>query len=640
MRRRSLAALGAGATASAATCALLTAGVVGTSLAILVAPPLAPPATAEELRSFDGCEELREWYVDAALPMVGPWGLDRPGYYAVDGDMVTLTARADAAVLVPAAGADQAVGNGDTGTNVQEAGVDEPDVAKTNGTLVVHLRGRSVLVTDVSGDQPRELSRTRLPRRLVEPNLLLVGDKVLVFGDDGYYYGGGGGPMPMDARIAPPYGSPDSTSRIITLDISDPSAPTVEREERIDGHLVSVREYDGTIRAVISTGGPILDFVHPTKNRTAREARRENRKIVRDTTIGDWLPSVEDGAGPVPLLDCTEVRHPEKQSGLGTISVVTFNADAPADRSATAVTAGGELVYSSVDRLYIATAGGGWSDPVMLRAQRADRKPPRPTTEVHAFAIDGPTTEYVSSGEVPGMVRDRWSFSEYDGHLRVATALGRNSWDPRENAVVVLDERGNDLVEVGRVGEMGLGEQIQSVRWFGDLAIVVTFRQVDPLYTIDLSDPTHPRVLGELKIPGFSSYLHPIGEGRLLGLGQDATLKGRTRGAQAAVFETDLTHPQRLGTAGFGRHTELAAAWDARTFTYLPEQGTALTPVQDWSDGDSRMAILKVNGDGTLTRTLTDRIAGWDASGVRALPLGGDRVALVAHGAVQLISID
>lgn len=623
MRRRTYASLGAGVT------------LVGTLLAVLVAPPLSPPAAADALRSFDSCEELRQWYVDATLPMVGPWGLGGSGYY-VD-DMMRGGVPATALAEDGAASPDQAVGNGDTGTNVQEAGVDEPDVAKTNGTLVVHLGGRSVVVTDVSGDRPRTLSRTPVPSRLVDPNLLLVDDVVLVFGDDGFSYGPG--PMPVDDRMMLPPETIEGTTRVIALDISDPAAPTVEHEAQIDGHLVSAREYDGTVRVVIATGAPTLDFVQPEGGRSETEALRENRQVVRDSDIDDWLPQVDDGDGATRLVDCTDVRHPVRQSGFGTISVVTFGADSPADRSTTAVTAGGELVYSSTDRLYIATARGGWLDPVMLSGRRTDRRPAPPRTEVHAFAIDGPTTEYVATGSVPGMVRDRWSFSEYDGHLRVATALGRDSWNPRENAVVVLEERGSDLLEIGRIAKMGIGEQIQSVRWFGDLAVVVTFRQVDPLYTVDLSDPTRPRVLGELKIPGFSSYLHPIGGDRLLGLGQDATLEGQTMGAQAAVFDiSDLNEPRRLGTAGFRRHTELTVAWDSRAFTYLPDLETALTPVQDVAHGSTRIAILTVNEDGTITRTLTERVAGWDASRVRALPLGGDEVAVVSGGEVSLLS--
>ena len=138
--------------------------------------------------------------------------------------------------------------------------------------------------------------------------------------------------------------------------------------------------------------------------------------------------------------------------------------------------------------------------------------------------------------------------SEHDGNLRVATALGRDSWTPRENAVTVLAERGDRLTEVGRVDGLGVDEQIQSVRWFGDLAVVVTFRRTDPLYAVDLADPEAPRVLGALKIPGFSSYLQEVGDGRVLGIGQEATDAGRRTGFQESLFDvSDPSDPQRIG---------------------------------------------------------------------------------------------
>ena len=643
MRGRTFAALGAGATAGAATVALITTGVVGASLSILVAPPFSSPAAAEELQPFDDCEQLRQWYVDAALPMVGPWGLGWPGYT----ELGPFTISKDAGdTIAGAATPDAAVGNGETGTNVQEAGVDEPDIAKTNGDIVVHLEGREVVLTDVSGNDPRELSRVTLPRRLDQAELLLVGDTVVVFGTETFYYGGPIYDTPMPATdlkgIMPPNGGGDSATQLLTIDVSDPSAPRIEQKDRFGGRLVSAREYDGTVRLVLSTGLPALDFVYPNRNRTEQEARRENREIVRNTGIESWLPSVRSGSSDeaTPLLRCTDVQHPEEQSGFGTISVVTFDADAPADRSSTAVTAGGELVYSSLDRLYVATAAGGWTDPVPLADKGEPVKPAPTTTQVHAFAIDGKSTEYVASGEVPGMVMNRWSFSEYDGHLRVATALGRDSWNPRENAVVVLEERGNNLVEIGRVGEMGIGEQIKSVRWFGDIAVVVTFLQVDPLYTVDLSDPMSPKVLGKLKIPGFSSYLHPIGDDLLLGLGQDATTSGSTMGAQAALFDIgDLTDPQRVDSSGFGPNTELAVTWDTRAFTYLPEQRTAITALQNYQWGGTRLAILKVGKDGTLTKRLSHRVADWDGGSVRTLPLDDGRVAVVAGNDLELMSI-
>ena len=629
MRRRTLAVLGAG----------LASAVAGGT--VLAAPTLSPPAAAGELPTFTDCRELLAWYVDGTLPMVGPWGLDSPGYYAMEGQrsMLSSTAAEDSA-----AAPDQAVGNGATGTNVQEAGVDEPDVAKTNGTIVVHIANGDVVVTDLDGP-PRELSRVPLSGRQGNPELLLVGDKVVVLSDDSYY---GGVPAPMESRImAPEFNTGQGRTSVMVIDITDPAAPRIESRQRYDGGLVSAREYDGTLRMVLTTSSPTIDFVAPNRERTPAQARLENRAILRNSTIEDWLPSVTSGLSSLsgsersPLLECEDVRHPEKQSGFGTISVVTFDADSPADRSATAVTAGGELVYSSTDRLYLATTtGGGWGEPVPLADDSVQSVQQPPRTKVHAFALDGTDTTYVASGQIPGWVKDRWSLSEHDGQLRVATALGQDMSNPAENAVVVFEERGDDLVEVGRVAKLGINEQIQSVRWFGDLAIMVTFRQVDPLYTIDLSDPTQPEILGELKIPGFSAYLHPVGDDRLLGLGQDATLTGSTLGAQVAVFDiSDLQDPKRVGATGFNRDTMLTATSDPRAFTYLPEQSTALSPVQDYRTGLTRLAFLKIAADGAITRTTTGPIADWDASGVRTLPLGNGQVALVAGGKVTKLSV-
>jgi hypothetical protein len=324
------------------------------------------------------------------------------------------------------------------------------------------------------------------------------------------------------------------------------------------------------------------------------------------------------------------VRHPLQASGFGTISVLTFPFDKPTSPSTTAVTAAGDLVYSSSSRLYVATTTG---DPVPMPVDSGVGGAPVPfvpTTQVHAFALEGARTTYTASGSFRGTVKDRWSFSEYDGRLRVAAQLANDNRSAVDNGVLVLDERAGRLVETGRVGGLGKGETIQSVRWFGDLAIVVTFRQTDPLYTVDLSDPARPRVVGALTIPGYSSYLHPIGGDLLVGIGHDASATGSDLGAQAATFDLrDLARVRRVDTHGFGPQTDVSAGWDPRTFTYLPEQRTLVTPVTDWRSSTSRFVALHVGPDGSLTETAswtTRRYAGED---VRTLPLGGGRIALV-----------
>jgi uncharacterized secreted protein with C-terminal beta-propeller domain len=133
-------------------------------------------------------------------------------------------------------------------------------------------------------------------------------------------------------------------------------------------------------------------------------------------------------------------------------------------------------------------------------------------------------------------------------------------------------------VEAGRVGGLGKGERVYSVRFAGDVAYVVTFRQVDPLYTVDLSDADRPRVLGELKIEGYSSYLHPIGDGLLIGIGQDATEQGRPTGTQLSLFDvSDLRHPKRLHRAALGSGWSEAES-DHHAFLYWPRTGLVVVP--------------------------------------------------------------
>jgi uncharacterized secreted protein with C-terminal beta-propeller domain len=217
-----------------------------------------------------------------------------------------------------------------------------------------------------------------------------------------------------------------------------------------------------------------------------------------------------------------------------------------------------------------------------------------------------------------------------------------------QNAVVVLAERGGRLVRSGEVDGLGRGEQVQAVRWLGDVAVVVTYRQTDPVYTLDLSDPQRPRVLGALHLPGFSSYLHPVGDGLLVGLGRDATTSGEDRGGQAATFDlADPAHVRRLHTLRMTyTDGQLLAASDPRAFTYLPDRRTFVTPITSWAGWTERTESVSGNGfvavrvatDGRLSRTAT-----WPASSgaepPRALPLPGGRIALVDGEGVRLVAV-
>ena len=208
----------------------------------------------------------------------------------------------------------------------------------------------------------------------------------------------------------------------------------------------------------------------------------------------------------------------------------------------------GEIVYASERHLFVAT--NQWSNV------RGDTVEPSPRTLIHEFDITDPRrAAYRVSGEVRGTVLNQFSMSEYGGHLRVATTeQDPNGRGTGESRVFVLKDNGQTLGTVGDVGGLGRGERIYAVRFIGDVGYVVTFRQVDPLYTLDLSNPSRPRVVGELKILGYSAYLHPIGPDLLLGVGQDATPEGRTRGTQVSVFDvSDPASPRLLHQRSLGQ---------------------------------------------------------------------------------------
>jgi Beta propeller domain len=601
--------------------ALTLACVAGLVITPAVTPQAAllgrPAASAAELQPFRDCSELRQWYVKAALPHVTAYGFQSPLNFAERGVELGVYARN----AIP-----DAVGSGPTGTNLQEQGVDEPDFAKTNGEIAVILRAKALIVYDITGDAPTRVGSLRLPDRYDPGNLLLVGDRAVLIRPEQSYF-----------RRTVGYGRPGlpvipswTHTNITTVDLSDPSNPRVASTERVGGDVVSAREHEGTVRLVVSSQ-PRLPFVHPALHLTNREALLENRAIVRAAEPEAWLPIVRmtdaTGWSVRPLVDCVDVAYPQRQSGYGTITVLTMDPNDPGTETATGLAADGDMVYASTDRLYVATVEDGWEALPMLRPGYVRSQPT--STTIHAFDTSGDTTTYVASGEVRGLVPSQWGFSEYDGMLRVATSIGQ-PWRPKDNAVTVLAEQGRRLVPVGSVAGMGEHQTLQAVRWFGDVAVVVTFRQIDPLYTLDLSDPADPKVIGTLKIPGFSAYLHPVGAGVIIGVGEEGS------GAEVSLFDLgNLAHPTRVAHVSLGRDTYPMVADDSRAFTYLPTRRVALIPTYSGFGGQQVNAV-KVGDDGSLSKLATTHVP-ISARNVRALPLDDHRFAVVSNGRIVRI---
>ncbi|NCC76927.1 MAG: hypothetical protein EOM08_10890, partial [Clostridia bacterium] len=225
-------------------------------------------------------------------------------------------------------------------------------------------------------------------------------------------------------------------------------------------------------------------------------------------------------------------------------------------------------VYCSAENLYLFGISTVWPARDLENGRAMDEIWPRPSethTEIYRFSLADGQIKPAGQGSVPGTVIGQYSFDEYEGYLRVATTTGQ-AWsgraDPSENHVFVLDQ---DLKRVGEVTGLAEGETIRSVRFIGPLGYVVTFRTTDPLFVIDLHDPQRPKVAGELKIPGYSAYLHPFGDDRLIGIGYDVGLDGDIafeKGLKVSLFDiADPTRPAELSIlilGSRGSSTELS----------------------------------------------------------------------------------
>lgn len=497
-------------------------------------------------------------------------------------------------------------------TNVQEAGVDEPDLVKTDGSHIFAVAVGTLHAVDARGHRPRLLDSLRLAEGWGH-ELLLHGGRLLVLSRSAPVV-----EPPSLGRpgIAPPF---RPTKTILSeIDARKPASMRVVRTLTIDGAYVTARVVGATARVVVASTPEIIDS--PSLQDWLPHAVLQDRRTGRKTTRA--------------LVQCRHVRRPPLFSGLGMVTVLTIDLDQglpPVDSDA--VMASGGTVYASTGALYVATQR--WLPQPLARSG-----PPTSgmTTEIHKFDISKPSrTEYRASGAVPGFLLSQWSLSEHEGYLRAAstdvpTWLNPSPRLESESFVSVLAERAGRLVQVGRVGELGRGERVYAVRFIGDIGFVVTFRQVDPLYTIDLAHPTRPSVLGVLKIRGYSAYLHPVAKDLLLGVGQDATDEGRLLGAKLSLFDvSDLRRPARLDEVALGPGSS-EVDFDHHAFLYWRPASLAVLPVQI-SKGPFTGAIAFRVGRKNLEQL--GRIAHPADAAVRRSVVVGDRLYTVSERGVE-----
>ncbi|MDO5739948.1 MAG: beta-propeller domain-containing protein [Ornithinimicrobium sp.] len=608
---------------------------------------------ANYLAGFGDCSELLTYYQANALEMVTPYGIGGWGgsggfAESAPDDSSNEGGAAPAAGTASDGQASYEAGKDYSGTNVQEEGVDEPDIVKTNGSIIIAVTNGRVRIVDV---QTRKvISTVTLPGRRdqAQPSEILLHGQTLVVLSQEWNYA-----QPVDGTTMA--FNPGRTI-VTTVDISDPASPTTIGSTRMEGSYRSARLVGDTVRMVMVTEPPgVLTTAPKTGTLTAEaEAEQANRELVRSTTIDDWIPHLQqlDADGRAlstdPLLDCDQISRPRDPAGLSTLSVLTFDVGSanPAPTSGAGLVASGGTVYASTDRLVVATSGWDlWNWMPMASDAGVDSiwpgGAPANRTDLHSFDISEPnTTRYVASGSVDGRLINQWALDEDAGVIRAATTTDPpGASGQSQSSLVVLREEGDQLSQTGRVDGLGLDEQIQSVRYLSkDVAAVVTFRQTDPLYLIDTSDPTAPKVAGELKIPGFSAYLHPIADGWLLGVGQDADVEtGQSKGLQVSLFDIrDLSSPKQTQVVTWGSNSYSPIENDHRAFLSWPATGQVVIPYTRWSEStdgkeaqDSFAGVTTLTvGTGTLVKGKSTSTSAknkeWGEAPLRTMVIGDD----------------
>jgi hypothetical protein len=519
-------------------------------------------------------------------------------------------------------------------TTVQVKDVDEADIVKTEGDRIYLLHGGTLFVlqgwpassTAVLGSalvegQPNEMfvrdgKAVVFSRVSLDPSTL-PGSKPSAAGY-GYYYGGG-------------------ATKITVLDVAAPQ-PSVLRESYLEGDYISARRHDGLVRAVVQNGfkvpqlgSPYIEYVdafghpYPQADIDAQvdDWLERTARSIQNTEISDWLPreySKVDGRLVAEQPRCGDYYSPDPGlTETGVTSVVALDLDAvSAPLSGATILGRAERVYSNEEALLITQTDYRY-ELVKGSSQQ---------TLIHRFDIDGKDTSYVASGAIAGTIHDQFSLDERDGVIRVSTteqnfaplqptpaqpldaqtgmAVDRAPVRPANglvNRVVTLGSDGDQLVQLGATADFGTSESIYSTRFIGDLGYVVTFRQTDPLFVVNLADPRHPAVVGELKVPGYSSYLFPMDDDHLFAIGQNATPQGTVQGLSLSIF--DVSNPASPALAqryDFPESGASPANIDHRAISFHQDGNVVAFPYQRYDTGASTLEVFQLSAESGFQR--------------------------------------
>jgi uncharacterized secreted protein with C-terminal beta-propeller domain len=490
---------------------------------------------------------------------------------------------------------------GHSDTTEQEQGVREADIVKTDGRHIFFVRGAQLVIVSVSSEGKLAMaSSTSLEERPRE--MFLSGSRLVLFTSPSSWN------VP-DAILGTSSQYDQRYTRVRILDVEDATDPAVLFDTIYSGDYVSSRMVESTVRLVLRDDPRIFqDFggldpwafcslpkdVGIAAVEAAYDAAlNKAAELYLEVDIAQHLPRSLDmlatGASAEMAVKCADTYGPKTPEGSGLLAVITLDA-ANVESKARNIGLFAEpgLVYATKEALYVTSSRDYVRQAFELGLWEHE------VSGVHKFDIGGDpkSVTYLGSGEVPGRMLNQFCLGEYQGYLRVASTTG-NMWaGTSDNHLTVLEEKEGALEVVGQVSGFGQEEEIYGARFMGERGFVVTFRETDPLFTFDLSNPFEPRIMGEWHGPGYSSYMQAVGASGLLAIGQDfgAVVSLYNVGNLSAPTLIErlpiVDHLESSSISSVAVSTHKGLAFDSTTgLLALPYAGWSYGYESEWEDG-------------------------------------------------------
>jgi uncharacterized secreted protein with C-terminal beta-propeller domain len=479
-------------------------------------------------RQFKSYDELKEYINNYGS------GQYLAKYYRSSGFPLVQMAPRTGTFAVNSDAVESTSSNDYSGTNIQVEGVDEADVVKTDGEYIFFAREKQVFIVKAyPANDAGIIKRINIESRVSD--IYISNNILVVFSSSDYYFFYQNNDY-EDNKL-------DSPKTTVTIfDITNRSNPSRVRELVMDGTLFNSRLIGDYLYYIITNPAFLIndEIILPSFKEKGTWSTIEPTQI--------WCPNNTQGWMIYYTIVSLNIKKSEAQ-----LTKETFLLDS------------GSSLYVSPTNLYVTSLG--WSGE----------------TAITKIGIEQGTITFKSNGTVPGYVLNQFSMDEYQGYFRIATTDQNWRSGDSSNNFYVLDE---DMKIVGRLEELAPGENIYSARFIGERCYLVTFKKVDPLFTIDLSNPENPFVLGKLKIPGYSDYLHPYDDNTLIGIGKE-TVEAEEgdfawyQGVKISLFDiSDVENPRELAKIEIGdRGTESPALYDHHAFLFSRVRNLLVIPI-------------------------------------------------------------